>query len=104
MQVLLLRGLAYFLDETRDAIPVDKSNQVENIKRKLSVIDSEDLHPPPHVKPLSRGPNSQKGGSRYVGVNQKKGSDRWQSMISFKSFQYHLGTFESKWDAGAASA
>ena len=73
MQVLLLRGLAYFLDETRDAIPVDKSNQVENIKRKLSVIDSEDLHPPPHVKPLSRGPNSRKGGSSaYVGANQKR--------------------------------
>jgi len=78
----------------------------------LSIIDIKNL--PPHVKPLLRDPTftPRTGGDskRYVyayrGVcrQQRKGSDRWQSQISFNGQNHYLGTFDSEWDAAAVYA
>ena len=78
----------------------------------LSIIDIKKL--PPHVKPLLRDPTftPRTGGDskRYVyayrGVcrQQRKGSDRWQSQISFNGQNHYLGTFDSEWDAAAVYA
>eukprot|EP00970_Alexandrium_tamarense_P015275 scaffold4931_cov196-Alexandrium_tamarense.AAC.7 len=75
----------------------------------LSVVNIKNL--PKDVKPLLRDPNqkSRSGGNtkRYIyayrGVcrQSRKGTDRWQSQISFNGCNHYLGTFDSEWDAAA---
>jgi len=77
----------------------------------LAVIDVKAI--PPHIKPLLRDPNQTSKSSsnkRYVyayrGVcrQSRKGTDRWQSQISYVGTNHYLGTFESEWNAAAVYA